>query len=93
MLVGVPLPAQKAELLEYAVSNRAQPLLLDALQSLPERERFRSLDEVVEELLHVEPSREQPVPHEPKEESGAPPGHEDYTRAGSSDTGRVRDSA
>jgi uncharacterized protein DUF2795 len=91
VLVGVPLPAQKPELLEYAVSHRAQPQLLDALRSLPEDRQFQSLDDVVEELLGIEPSRGQPVPHEPKEESGAPPGHEDYTQARPSDTGRVRD--
>jgi Protein of unknown function (DUF2795) len=91
LLVGVPLPAEKPELLEYAVSNRAQPQLLDALRSLPEREQFRSLDEVIEELLRMEPPREKPVPHEPKDESGLPPGGDDYTRAHPPDTGAVRD--
>jgi hypothetical protein len=91
ILVGVPLPAQKPELLEYAVSNRAQPQLLDALRSLPEDEQFQSLDDVIEELLRMEPSRDQPVPHEPKEESGLPPGGDDYTRAQPQDTGKVRD--
>ena len=81
VLVGVRLPAQKPDLLEYAVSNRAQPQLLDALQTLPEDEHFQSLDEVVEELLRMEPPREKPVPHEPREESGRPPGGDDYTRA------------
>jgi hypothetical protein len=91
VLVGVPLPAQKPDLLEYAVSNRAQPQLLDALQSLPD-EQFQSLDDVVEKLLHTEPPREKPVPHEPNEESGAPPGGDDYTAAHPGDTGKVRDS-
>jgi hypothetical protein len=89
-LVGVPLPAEKAGLLEYAVRQRVEPQHLAALRSLPDRE-FESLDEVVEELLHVQPRavREQPTP---REESGAAPGGEDYTRAYPSDTGQVRES-
>ena len=89
-LQGVPLPAGKADLLEYAVRQRAEPVLLDALQSLPERQ-FESLDEVAEELLRVQPPRDESVPHEPREESGLPPGGDDYTDAHPSDTGRVRE--
>jgi hypothetical protein len=50
LLVGVELPAEKPALLEYAVRQRAEPQLIDALQSLPQRE-YASVDEVVEELL------------------------------------------
>ncbi len=50
LLVGVPLPAEKPGLLEYAVKQHAQPPFLDALQSLPDR-RYESLDEVVEGLV------------------------------------------
>jgi GTP-sensing pleiotropic transcriptional regulator CodY len=53
-LIGVELPADKARLLEYAVRQHVEPLLLDALRSLSDRE-FESLDEVVDELLHVQP--------------------------------------
>jgi hypothetical protein len=53
LLVGVALPAEKARLLEYAVQQRAEPLMLDALRSLPDRE-YESLDEVAEELRHVQ---------------------------------------
>ena len=49
LLVGIELPAEKPALLEYAVRQRAEPHLIDALQSLPPRE-YRSVDEVVEEL-------------------------------------------
>jgi hypothetical protein len=52
LLVGVELPAEKPALLEYAVRQRAEPHLIDALQSLPPRE-YASVDEVVEELLRV----------------------------------------
>jgi Protein of unknown function (DUF2795) len=50
LLVGVELPAEKPALLEYAVRQRAEPQLIDALQALPSRE-YASVDEVVEALL------------------------------------------
>lgn len=86
-LVGISLPAEKAQLLEYAVRQHVEPQHLEALRSLPDRE-FESLDEVVEELLHVEPrnAHDPPFPHE---ESGVPPGAADYTQADPSDTGQV----
>ena len=57
LLVGVPLPAEKPGLLEYAVKHRAEPRSLDALQSLPDR-RYDSLDEVLEDLVRTDtPSR------------------------------------
>ena len=77
LLVGVPLPAERPALLEYAVQQHAEPPLLEALRSLPERE-YESLDEVVEELLHVQPRRLRPIAGEPHEESGEPPGDDEY---------------
>jgi hypothetical protein len=53
LLVGIDLPAEKARLLEYAVQQRAEPPLLDALRSLPDRE-FESLDDIAEELVRTE---------------------------------------
>ena len=73
LLEGVPLPATKDQLLEYAVRQRAEPHFLEALRSLPERE-YASLDEVGEELLHVQPSSPPGPPPRPREESGDPPG-------------------
>jgi hypothetical protein len=89
LLVGVGLPADKAQLLEYAVRQHADPQALAALRSLPER-RYESLDEVVEDLLHVQPVHleDDPSPHE---ESGAPPGGDDYIERHPTDTGAVRD--
>ena len=52
VLVGVALPAEKARLLEYAVQQRAEPLFLNALRSLPDRE-YESLDDVAEELVRT----------------------------------------
>lgn len=79
-LTGVALPAKQPELLAYAVQQHAEPPLLDALRSLPDEREFSSLDEVVEELLRVQPDRDGAPPHEPKAESGAPPGGDAYTR-------------
>src|SRR4051794_20786536 len=88
-LVGVAQPADKTRLLAYAVKQRVEPHHLDALRSLPDRE-FESLDEVAEELLHVQP-RPSDDGGKPHEESGQPPGGDDYTRAHPTDTGQVRD--
>lgn len=78
-LVGVTLPAEKPQLLEYAVQQRAEPRLLEGLRTLPEDKKYESLDDVVEELLHVQPARLQGEPPRPKEEAGAPPGGHAYT--------------
>jgi uncharacterized protein DUF2795 len=88
-LTGVTLPAEKPQLLEYAVQQRTEPRLLDALRTLPGDKKYESLDEVVEELLHVQPPRLDPDPHEPKEEAGAPPGGDAYTDK-DPETGKVR---
>jgi hypothetical protein len=80
LLEGVPLPATKDQLLEYAVRQRAEPHFLEALRSLPERE-YASLDEVGEELLHVQPLHPPQPPPKPRDESGDPPGGDDYKAA------------
>jgi hypothetical protein len=79
VLTGVTLPAQKSELLEYAVQQRAEPPLLAALRSLSDEKKYESLDDVVEDLLQVQPRRVDAQPHEPKTESGKPPGGGSYT--------------
>jgi uncharacterized protein DUF2795 len=79
LLVGVSLPAEKPELLAYAVQQRAEPSYLGALRSLSDEKKYESLDDVVEDLLQVQPSAVEPEPQEPHEESGAPPGGESYT--------------
>jgi hypothetical protein len=80
LLEGVPLPATKDQLQEYAVRQRAEPEFLAALRSLPERE-YESLDEVGEELVRVQPPAPPGDPPSPRAESGGPPGGEDYTAA------------
>ena len=78
LLAGVPLPAEKPQLLAYAVGQRAEPQFLAVLQSLPDR-TYASLDEMLEELLHVQPRRVDGPPPEPHPESGGPPGGSAYT--------------
>jgi Protein of unknown function (DUF2795) len=56
LLVGVELPAEKGELLEYAVRQHAEPALLEALTSLPDEE-FHSLDDIVERLAPADRKR------------------------------------
>jgi hypothetical protein len=90
-LQGIPLPSEKPLLLEYAVRQHAEPALLSALRSLPERE-YESLNDVVEQLLQVQPPQNLSKSEEPHEESGQPPGGSaDYLAPRPSDTGQVRD--
>jgi len=89
VLEGVPLPAEKNELLEYASSQGAEPRLLAALRAIRDKE-YGYLDQVGEEVARVQPSWEEPPPQTPSEDSDAVPGGPDYIRV-PSDTGRVRD--
>jgi hypothetical protein len=78
LLEGVPLPAQKRELVEYA--RKLDPELARLVEGLPDRE-YRALDEVGEALVPAQPP---PVPNHvesPREESGLPPGGDDYVNA------------
>ena len=61
------------------------------LEALPERE-YRSLDEVGEALAPVQPPRSQPDAAVPHEESGEPPGGEDYVKS-DPEPGEVRHDA
>jgi uncharacterized protein DUF2795 len=89
LLEGVPLPNERSRLVKYAIHEGATGAQIDLLHHLPDR-RFDNIDEVAEELIRVQPQREDEVPHAPREESGNPPGGDAYTRR-DPDTGRVRD--
>jgi hypothetical protein len=88
LLEGVPLPASKQELMDYARAEDGGRFAA-LLGQLPDRE-FESLDEVGEELSPVQPERKQPDARSSREESGKPPGGEAYTDA-SAEPGRVRE--
>ena len=74
-LEGVSLPATKAELVDYA--RREDPDAAALLEALPERE-YRSLDEVGEELAPVQPTSRRDDAEAPRDESGQPPGGDNY---------------
>jgi hypothetical protein len=88
LLEGVPLPAEKQALIEYA-HEQDDHGVAGLLERLEDRE-YGSLDEVGEELVQVQPERSSPDPHQPREESDLPPGGDAYTSA-TNDTGRVRE--
>jgi hypothetical protein len=63
----------------YALHGHATGEQIALLQQLRDR-RYDSIDEVAEELVSVQPLSEHAVPQVPREESGAPPGGDAYTR-------------
>jgi uncharacterized protein DUF2795 len=91
LLEGVPLPAGKQELLDYArAQDRNQ--LARLLERLPESE-YGSLDEVgeaLEPVQPVQPHRASADAREPRVESGEPPGGEAYTDP-SAEPGSIRE--
>ena len=64
VLEGVPLPAERAELIDYASRQEDSDRVLSLLLELPDRE-YGTLDEVGEALAPVQPSSEPDQPHEP----------------------------
>jgi hypothetical protein len=89
LLEGVPLPARRQELLDYAERQPGGDGFRAELERLPDRE-FGALDEIGEELAGVQPRRSRSDHGQPRPESGAPPGGEAYTDA-SSEPGWVRE--
>jgi Protein of unknown function (DUF2795) len=88
LLEGIGLPASRQELIDYAASQSDGNGFVADLRSLPDRE-FRSLDEVGEELLPVQPDRSDERLAIPRDESGQPPGGDAYTDP-DSEPGAVR---
>jgi hypothetical protein len=89
VLEGVPLPADRAMLLEYARGEDERAARL--LEALPERE-YATIDEVGEELARVQPAAPGRPADLPRPESGKPPGGDDYVRP-HPDSGAVRPNA
>jgi Protein of unknown function (DUF2795) len=89
VLEGISLPAEREDLLDYAARQGATTVQIGMLHRLPEQE-FQTIDEVAETLVRVQPPRDREVPHRPREESGAPPGGDAYTKA-QVESGRVSD--
>lgn len=80
LLEGVPLPSDLSTLVQYALHQGATGEQVAMLQRLPDRS-YDTIDEVAEQLVSVQPRYEREEPHSPREESGAPPGGDAYTRA------------
>jgi hypothetical protein len=76
LLVGVALPAAKGELLDYARGQPGGERAAGRLAQIPDR-RYRSINEVGEEIEPVEPLREERRVA-PRPESGDPPGGPGY---------------
>ena len=90
VLEGVPLPATRTQLLEYAYAQ--DPSVVRDLEQLPQ-EQFDRLDSVGE-LLTMQASAPEPADHGlPRPESGKPPGGDDYLTPHPSDTGEVHHDA
>ena len=89
LLEGVPLPAKRHELLDYASRQDDAERFRGDLESLPDRE-YRTIDEVGEELTRVQPSPPQAHLQLPHDESGQPPGGDAYTDPGA-EPGAVRE--
>ena len=90
VLEGVPLPATRSQLVDYARGEDAS--IVPHLERLPD-EQFDRLDAVGERLT-AQPSAPAPPEHgPPRPESGKPPGGSDYLEPHPSDTGRVRRTA
>jgi hypothetical protein len=88
LLEGVPLPAEKRELIEYA-SGQEHEGLAGLLERLPDRE-YGSIDEVGEELAPVQPEWPGRDEEQPRAESDLPPGGDAYANA-SAKPGEVRE--
>jgi hypothetical protein len=88
VLEGVPLPATRQMLVDYALQQDAS--FAGDLRRLPDGE-YRRLDDVGAALLDTRPAP-RAAQRLPRPESGAPPGGSAYTATPSEDTetGRVR---
>lgn len=75
---GMPLPARRDEIVEYAEIEGADEDILDALRALPDRE-YESLDDIEEAVRPVQPNAPAEGPGAPRAESGEAPGRERYT--------------
>jgi len=78
LIEGMPLPARRDEIVQYAEVEGADEDILDALRALPDRE-YESADEIGETLRPAQPYPPTEGSGEPRAERGEPPGGESYT--------------
>jgi Protein of unknown function (DUF2795) len=89
LLEGAPLPAQKRDLVAYAREQPGGTAFVQMLERVPDGE-YRSLDDVGEALLSVQPRAAKRAAAQPGEESDLPPGGDDYVNP-EPESGAVRD--
>jgi Protein of unknown function (DUF2795) len=89
-LEGVDLPAEKADLIRYAGREQRDAAAMRLLERLPEG-TYSSLDDVGEALAPVQPSTGSAAVL-PRDESGLPPGGDDYVNP-DPESGAVRHDA
>jgi hypothetical protein len=90
LLEGVPLPARKRDLMRYARDQGGERHVA-LLERLPDRE-YSTIDEVGEELAPVQPRSQRQDAELPRDESGQPPGGDNYVK-GDPTPGAVRHDA
>jgi Protein of unknown function (DUF2795) len=90
VLEGVPLPASRDELLEYAWRQEVTGDVVRLLERIEDREYDR-LDAVGEEIARAQPGNEPPSTHRPAVESDDVPGGEAYTDP-KAEPGTIRES-
>ena len=78
VLEGVPLPATKQKLIDYARSHDAGERVLGILDWIEDRQ-YGLLDEVGEQVAPVQPEAVRPDPGHAAVESDKPPGGSSYT--------------
>ena len=78
LLVGVPLPATRQELVDYARAQPSGSRAAERLLQIPDRE-YTAIQDAGEELEPVQPERSTPAIEPPKPERGLPPGGVAYT--------------
>jgi len=77
LLVGVPLPASKDELIAYAHVQRDGARAVALLERVPERS-YRAIQDVGEEVEQRQPRRSDEGAPTPRPESDLPPGGAAY---------------
>ena len=78
LLKDLTFPARRSEIVEHVAEREQHDSVRQTLTALPDR-AYASATEVGHALDPVQPPTLHEPPRAPKAESGAPPGHGDYS--------------